>query len=151
MQGYTLNVELVSNDKFSKEELADIKNLMESREDLIAFYSLFSESICINFSNHIEIYIEDFQIENDLQQEIGGMIKDLDSLIPGGLVNDSKIEWTSSISPIRIIWYKDNDSWIEKISESESDFSDDDWIDSDDDEVDSYERRYPKDFDGDDW
>jgi hypothetical protein len=80
------------------------------------------------------------------------MLEDLDLIIPGGLTNDSKIEWssTSSISPINIIYYKDNNEWIEKISESEMDFFNDEWIDED--EIDPYEGRMSNDFDdGPDW
>jgi hypothetical protein len=152
MQGYILNVELISNNKFKKEELEGIKELLESREEYIAFYILFSEAIQINFSNHIEIYLEDRLIENDIQQDIEKMLEDLDLIIPGGLVNDSKIEWssTSSISPINIIYYKDNNEWIEKISESEMDFFNAEWIDED--EIDPYEGRMSNDFDDDpDW
>ena len=40
MQGYILNVELISNNKFKKEELEEIKELLESGEEYIAFYIL---------------------------------------------------------------------------------------------------------------
>lgn len=152
MQGYILNVELISNNKFKKEELEEIKELLESREEYIAFYILFAEVIQLNFSNHIEIYLEDRLIENDIQQDIEKMLEDLDSIIPGGLVNDSKIEWssTSDISHINMIYYKDNDEWIEKISESELDFFNDEWMDEDD-EIDPYERKSSNDFDDENW
>ena len=121
---------------------------------LFIFYLYILNQSCnfINFSNHIEIYLEDRLIENDIQQDIEKMLEDLDSIIPGGLVNDSKIEWTStsSISPINIIYYKDNNEWVEKISESEMDFFNDEWVDDDDDdEIDSYERRSSSNFDDD--
>ena len=151
MQGYTLNAELISNKKFDKSSLEEIKKNMESREDFIAFYSIFIDySMQMNFSDYIEIYIEDFVMDIDLQSDIQPMLKDLDDLIPGGLANDSKIEWSSSLSPVTVVWYKDNNVWTEKISESDVEFLDEGWNDQDDYDSDPYERRYPTSLDDDD-
>ena len=151
MQGYRLNAELISNKKFNKISLDEIKKNMESREDFIAFYSIFMDySMQMNFSDFIEIYIEDFFMDIDLQNDIQPMLKDLDKLIPGGLSNDSKIEWSSGLSPITVVWYKDNNTWTEKISESEIDFIDEDWTENEDYDSDPYEGRYPKSLDDDD-
>lgn len=150
MQGYTLNAELVSNKKFDESSLAEIKNSMESKEDFIAFYSIFAESMQISFNDFIEIYVEDYILENDLQNDLGRMLKDLDLTIPGGLSNDSKIEWVSDFSNITVVWYKDNGSWIETITDTESDFLDD-WMDQDSYDRDDLYEGYSDNSDDDNW
>ena len=150
MQGYTLNAELVSNKKFDESSLAEIKNSMESKEDFIAFYSIFAESMQISFNDFIEIYVEDYILENDLQNDLGRMLKDLDLTIPGGLCNDSKIEWVSDFSNITVVWYKDNGSWIETITDTESDFLDD-WMNQDSYDRDDLYEGYSDNSDDDNW
>lgn len=149
MQGYILNVELISNLKFDSELFDELKGKMESREDFIAFYSVFLDFIQLNFNKFVEIYIEDYVVENDLQSDLEAMLKDLDSIIPGGLSNDSKIEWASSLSPLSVIWYKDNGVWNETVSEN-MEFSDEDWMRNDEYDSDPYEGRYPSRLDDDD-
>lgn len=148
MQGYALNVSLVSNRKFTKETIDEIKISMESKEDFIAFYSIFSEFMQLTFNNCLEIYVEDFFLETDLQNDLKPMIKDLDSMIPGGLANDSKLEWSSDISPATVIWYKDEGNWIETVSDSNADFLED-WVEEDY-ENDPYENGYSDNFEDDD-
>ena len=65
---------------------------------------------------------------NDLEK----IVKELDSIIPGGLSNDSKIEWASTLPSINTVWYKDNNNWVERVTEVEREFFDEsEWEDDD--------------------
>jgi hypothetical protein len=136
MQNYILNAEIMTNRKFTPSEILDIKSVMESREDFIILYSIFIDCMEPNFNGCLEIYVEDLELDTDLQNDLEKVVNDLDTLIPGGLSNDSKIEWTAGTPAINTVWYKDNGNWIERISESEreffsdADFEDDDYDNS---------------------
>jgi hypothetical protein len=135
MKNNILNVELISNNKLKQSDLDSLKEKMEVREDFILLYSVFMEVMELNFNGCMEIYLEDVEIESDLQEAISKMIYDLDEIVPGGLSNDSKIEW---ITPQHIsnVWYKDNNNWLEKTTDTtERDFFDDEWSDD-------YDRTY---------
>lgn len=127
MKNNILNAELISRNKFSQDDLNLLKEKMESREDFIIFYSIFMEVMELNFSGYLEIYLEDVDVESDLQDSIVKMLLDLDDIIPGSLSNDSKIEWISS-QHISNVWYKDNNIWCEKTTDNtDRDFFDDEW------------------------
>jgi len=149
MKNNLLNVELISNKKLDKSDLEVIKERMESKEDFILLYSFFIEVMELNFSGYMEIYLEDVEIEQDLQESISKMIYDLDEIVPDGLSNDSKIEWISQ-HHISNVWYKDNNIWLEKTSGArERDFFDDNWEED-------YDKTYGCDdfgeeFDDDNW
>jgi hypothetical protein len=96
---YYLNIDLVSKRKFTQEDLEKIKNSLELNEDFFDLCSILAESISMNFSSHIEIYVvEEF-------------VNILDSTISGGWGNDSKIEWTSEYPNVSYLWFKNDDSW----------------------------------------
>ena len=76
--------------------------------------------------------MEDLELDTDLQNDLEKVVKDLDSIIPGGLSNDSKIEWTTGTPAINTVWYKDNGNWFERISESEREFFSDSNFEDDD-------------------
>ena len=132
MQNYILNAEIMSNKKFTPSEMADIKLVMESREDFIILYNIFIDCMESNFNGCLEIYVEDLELDTDLQNDLEKVVKDLDSIIPGGLSNDSKIEWTTGTHAINTFWYKDNGNWFERISESEREFFSDSNFEDDD-------------------
>ena len=132
MQNYILNAEIMSNKKFTPSEISDIKLLMESREDFIILYNIFIDCMESNFNGCLEIYVEDLELDTDLQNDLEKVVKDLDSIIPGGLSNDSKIEWTTGTPAINTVWYKDNGNWFERISESEREFFSDSNFEDDD-------------------
>lgn len=132
MQNYILNAEIMSNKKFTPSEMADIKLVMESREDFIILYNIFIDCMESNFNGCLEIYVEDLELDTDLQNDLEKVVKDLDSIIPGGLSNDSKIEWTTGTPAINTVWYKDNGNWFERISESEREFFSDSNFEDDD-------------------
>jgi len=132
MQNYILNAEIMSNRKFTSREMLDIKSLMESREDFIILYNIFIDCMESNFNGCLEIYVEDLELDTDLQNDLEKVVKDLDSIIPGGLSNDSKIEWTAGTPAINTVWYKDNGNWFERISESEREFFSDSNFEDDD-------------------
>ena len=90
---YFLNVELTSNLKFTQEDLKELKNSLELNDEFLNFCMLFANAAEINFSGHLEIYIEDHPFESDLLMEIENLVENLDSLIRGGWEGDSKIEW----------------------------------------------------------
>ena len=50
MQNYILNAEIMSNKKFTPSEMADIKLVMESREDFIILYNIFIDCMESNFN-----------------------------------------------------------------------------------------------------
>jgi len=132
MKNYILNAELITNNKFTAKEILDIKLLMESREDFIILYNIFIDCMESNFNRCLEIYVEDVELDTDLQNDLEKAVKDLDSIIPGGLSNDSKIEWTAGTPAINTVWYKDNGDWFERISESEREFFSDAEFEDDD-------------------
>ena len=65
----------------------------------------------MNFSNHVEIYSDDIGFESDKLSEVEDFIEIVDSLIPGGWDNDSKIEWSSDYPDISYVWFKNGDLW----------------------------------------
>jgi hypothetical protein len=132
MNSYILNTELITNKKFTASEISDIKLSMESREDFIILYSIFINCMGSNFNGCLEIYVEDVELDVDLQSDLEKVVNDLDSIIPGGLSNDSKIEWTAGKPAINTVWYKDDGNWFEKISEPEREFFSDPEFEDDD-------------------
>jgi len=132
MKNYILNAELITNNKFKASEILDIKLLMESREDFIILYNIFIDCMEPNFNEYLEIYVDDVELDTDLQNDLEKVVNDLDSIIPGGLSNDSKIEWTAGTPAINTVWYKDNGDWFERISESEREFLSDAEFEDDD-------------------
>jgi len=132
MQNYILNAELISNRKFTSQEITDIKLKMELVEDSILIYNIFIDCMETNFNGCLEIYVEDLELESDLQNDLEKIVKELDSIIPGGLSNDSKIEWASTVPSINTVWYKDNNNWVERVTEVEREFFDEsEWEDDD--------------------
>ena len=132
MQNYILNAELISNRKFTSQEITDIKLKMELVEDSILIYNIFIDCMETNFNGCLEIYVEDLELESDLQNDLEKIVKELDSIIPGGLSNDSKIEWASTLPSINTVWYKDNNNWVERVTEVEREFFDEsEWEDDD--------------------
>lgn len=108
---YYLNIDLVSKKKFSPEDLGKIKNALELNEDFFDLCSILSESISINFSNHIEIYAEDVEFDSNKMSEVEEFVSIIDSTISGGWCNDSKIEWTSEYPNISYLWFRNNEDW----------------------------------------
>ena len=122
MKNHVLNAELISNKKFTSQDIEALKEKMELNEDYIVLYRIFIESMGNDFNGCLEIYVEDLEMEIDLQEMIEKMILDLDETIPGGFSNDSKIEWSCGSPMITTVWYKDNNNWIEKITESDREY-----------------------------
>jgi hypothetical protein len=122
MKNHVLNAELVSNKKFTPGEIKSLKEKMDLNEDYLVLYAIFMESMGTNFNGCLEIYVEDVELEYDLLETIEKMLIDLDELTPGGLSNDSKLEWSSGVPLMNTVWYKDNNKWIERASESEREF-----------------------------
>ena len=132
---YFLNVDLTSNRKFSSNDLEDIRNSLELNEDFLSFCMLFAESLSINFSGHLEIYIEDQPFEMDLLIEVEDLIQKIDSLIPGGWESDSKIEWSSEAIPGPThVWFKDSENWEVIVRDHDRGFlgEDEEWDDDHD-------------------
>jgi hypothetical protein len=132
---YFLNVELTSNRKFTPSDIVDIKDSLELNEDFFGLCMLFSESLSINFSGHLEIYIEDQPFENDILSEVEDLILNIDSLIPGGWESDSKVEWsTESVPGPTHVWFKDSDRWEVLVKDHDRGFlgEDEEWDDDHD-------------------
>jgi hypothetical protein len=108
---YSFTAELISNKKFTESQLNDIKNEIETREDLAQLHSVFLRYIEINFSGHIEIYVEDFGFDIDLSSDIEIMVSEIDGIIPGGWSNDSKIEFYIEFPATNLVWYKEDMKW----------------------------------------
>lgn len=109
--GYYLSVDLISKRKFPSEDLKKIENSLELNEDFFDICSILSGFITMNFSNHVEIYSDDIGFEADKLSEVEDFIEIVDSLIPGGWDNDSKIEWSSDYPDISYVWFKNGDLW----------------------------------------
>jgi len=62
MQNYILNAELISNRKFTSQEITDIKLKMELVEDSILIYNIFIDCMETNFNGCLEIYVEDLEL-----------------------------------------------------------------------------------------
>jgi len=147
---YSFNAELISNRKFTKEELGLIKNEIEANEDFPHIYQIFAEVIEINFNGYIEIYIDSIPFDVDLSIDIEDMMKRIDSLIKGGWSNDSKVEFYSIKPTFTYIWYKDGKEWKESaMNTPKTDFfpEDDSWEDPDED---FYTSNYYPDYDDED-
>lgn len=133
MKNYILNVELISKKKFDKDEFQKLKNIMELDEDYIEIYEILINHMEINFNKFIEINIEDLEIEYDISDYVEKMLEELDDIIPGGLANDSKLEYSDN-EVMTEIWYKYKGEWVEKISDNERiifderNWNDDDYI-----------------------
>ena len=137
MKNNILNAELISNNKFTQKDLDLLKEKMELKEDFIILYSVFSDVMELNFNGCLEIYLEDVEIESDLQEVIEKMVYDLDEIVPGGLSNDSKVEWIAS-QHVSTVWYKDSGEWIEKTTDSsDREFFDNEWAEDYDDSYDN--------------
>lgn len=125
--GYFLYIELISNKKFQKDQLADLKSQIEENEDFVIFSDLLVEGLDLNFSSHVEIYVEDQPFESDISLEVEKLIPKIESLIPGGWSKDSKIEWISEItSQSSIVWYRDDEKWKSFHKPLERDITDED-------------------------
>jgi len=143
---YFLYIELISNKKFSKEDISILQNSIEANDDLAPFSDLLVESMDLNFNSHLEIYIENYPYESDITSDVETLIDSLDSLIPGGWANDSKIEWLSESPNSSTVWYKDGSEWKSVIKEKERGFLDDEdeWGSFDD--SDRYYGNYEDDY-----
>lgn len=142
---YLLNLEIVSNNKFTNQELVHFKSEFESHEDLIVFSEFIQNSLNLNFSDHLEFYIENAKFDSDLSEEFFKAIKILERLIPGGCSSDSKMEWESENPNQITLWYKDGNYWktqINKVYESyrdyESEGEESDWTNSELDDSDDF-------------
>jgi hypothetical protein len=108
---YFFTSELISSRKFTESQLNEIKNEIETREDFPQFCSVFLRYLEINFSGHVEIYVEDFSFDIDLSSDLQRMVTEIDNFIPGGWSNDSKLEFYSEIPPTNMVWYKEDMQW----------------------------------------
>lgn len=138
---YFLNVELTSNRKFDKNSLVEFKNSIELNDEFLTFGNLFSKFSEINFSGHLEVYIEDHPFDTDLLPEVERLIEVLDSFIPGGWEGDSKIEWITELPPsTTYVWFKDGDEWSSLVKEHERGFlgEEEEW---DEDDYPTYDDR----------
>ncbi len=108
---YYLNIDIVSRRKFTNGDVEKIKSSLDLNEDFLDLCSILSESISMNFSSHIEIYAEDIEFDVDKLSEIEKLVDIIDTFIPGGCGNDSKIEWTSEYPDTSSLWFKNDDTW----------------------------------------
>jgi hypothetical protein len=144
---YLLTIELISKNKFTKGEIEGIKDILDLGVDNTPFRSIFNDSLSINFNSYLEVYAEDIIFDADVQEELGNLIENIDSIIPGGWENDSKIEWVSEYQHTSSVWYKDGQKWISVIKENDRGIlgEDEEWNEELDD------HGYSSDFDEDEW
>ena len=109
--GYFLYIELISNKKFQRDQIQEVKNSIESNEDFVIFSDLIVEGMELNFNSYLEIYVEDQPFESDIFIEVEKLITKVESLVSGGWSKDSKIEWISESSQMSIVWFKDDEKW----------------------------------------
>ena len=144
---YLLTIELISKNKFTKGEIERIKDILDLGVDNTPFRSIFNDSLSINFNSYLEVYAEDIIFDADVQEELGNLIEGIDSIIPGGWENDSKIEWVSEYQHTSSVWYKDGQKWINVTKENDRGIlgEDEEWNEELDD------HGYGSDFDDDEW
>jgi hypothetical protein len=144
---YLLTIELISKNKFTRGEIEGIKDILDLGVDNTPFRSIFNDSLSINFNSYLEVYAEDIIFDADVQEELGNLIENIDSIIPGGWENDSKIEWVSEYQHTSSVWYKDGQKWISVIKENDRGIlgEDEEWNEELDD------HGYSSDFDEDEW
>jgi hypothetical protein len=145
---YLLTIELISKNKFTKGEIEGIKDILDLGVDNTPFRSIFNDSLSINFNSYLEVYAEDIIFDADVQDELGNLIENIDSIIPGGWENDSKIEWVSEYQRTSSVWYKDGQKWISVIKENDRGIlgEDEEWNEDSGDSYGSYD-----DYDEDSW
>lgn len=144
---YLLTIELISKNKFTKGEIERIKDILDLGVDNTPFRSIFNDSLSINFNSYLEVYAEDIIFDADVQEELGNLIESIDSIIPGGWENDSKVEWVSEYQHTSSVWYKDGQKWINVTKENDRGIlgEDEEWNEELDD------HGYGSDFDDDEW
>ena len=118
---YSFNCDLTSNNKFTEEEVEIIKSNIESKLSFSELWRIIEDSMKLNFSGLIEIYLEDFKFDSDLSIEIEDLCKQIEELISGGWSKDSTIEFDSFHPPIKYLWYKDGTRWKTSIKNPERD------------------------------
>jgi hypothetical protein len=145
---YLLTIELISKNKFTRGEIEGIKDILDLGVDNTPFRSIFNDSLSINFNSYLEVYAEDIIFDADVQDELGNLIENIDSIIPGGWENDSKIEWVSEYQRTSSVWYKDGQKWISVIKENDRGIlgEDEEWNEDSSDSYGSYD-----DYDEDSW
>jgi hypothetical protein len=137
---YFLNVELISKRKLSHKDLEGFKNSMELNDEFLNFCILFSRHSEINFSSHLEVYIEDQPFETDLLLEVESIINSIEDFVAGGWDEDSKIEWVTELHPsMTYVWFKEGNTWKSLIRNNERIFlgERDEW----DDDYPTYDDR----------
>jgi hypothetical protein len=138
-----LNVDIVSNQKTSEEELEKIISGIESSVKYPDVMEAFISNISLNFQNYVCILIEDLEFDNDYSDQLDDLLCAVENFIPGGSTVDSRVEWTPEMDDHNYIWFKTEEAWTFTESENENknfgsaDWSDDDYADSEGD-VDSY-------------
>lgn len=116
---YLLTIELISKNKFTSEEIERIKDMLDLGVDNTPFRSIFNDSLSINFNSYLEVYAEDIEFDVVLLDELTDLINVIDSIIPGGWENDSKIEWVSEYQHTSSVWYKDGQGWVNVTKEND--------------------------------
>lgn len=144
---YLLTIELISKNKFTSEEIERIKDMLDLGVDNTPFRSIFNDSLSINFNSYLEVYAEDIEFDVVLLDELTDLINVIDSIIPGGWENDSKIEWVSEYQHTSSVWYKDGQGWVNVTKENDRGLlgEDEEW----DEDLDDY--NYRSDFDDEEW
>lgn len=140
---FSLYIELISNQKFTKEDLANFKSSLENEPRIAAFSDVIAESSNLNFTGHIEVYVEDLPQETDLISDIEKAVVILDQIVVGGWANDSKIEWLSHAIDSSFVWFKDEDQWKSVVKETERFFDEEaEWDEYGRYDDDNYSDRY---------
>jgi hypothetical protein len=120
---YFLNVELISKRKLTRRDLEEFRNSIELNDEFLNFCMLFSNHSEINFSGHLEVYIEDYPFETDLLLDVESMIDVIEDFIPGGWDSGSKVEWLTEPPPCTTyVWFKEDDNWTSVSSEHKNGF-----------------------------
>jgi hypothetical protein len=144
---YLLTIELISKNKFTRGEIESIKDMLDLGVDNTPFRSIFNDSLSINFNSYLEVYAEDITFDADVFEELSDLIETIDSIIPGGWENDSKIEWVSEYQHTSSVWYKDGQKWISVTKKNDRGIlgEDEEWNEDFDD------HGYGSDFDEEEW
>ncbi len=143
---YFFSADLTSKKKFDYEDFIEIKNSLDLNEDFLDLCRLLSTSIEFSFNRHLEIYIEDKPFDSDITDYVEEFVHIIDSLIPGGWGDDSKIEWIIEVPEQTTIWYKENGVWKSVIKNHDRGIlgEEEEWNNSIDDD---YQYGYDSDFD----
>lgn len=141
-KSFYFSADLISGKKIKNREIEEMVQGIESECKNTDLLVNVIDYLDVNFQGFVTLNIDEISIENDLSDQIIGLIEVIEKQFPGGCAQDSKIEWYSDYHPTIDMWYKDGNKWeFTQTENEESSFRMPDW-DSDFDGIDGEDQEY---------